>query len=241
MAILLEIAAFNLDSALLAERSGAMRIELCDNAADGGTTPGSGTLKVAREKIGIPVFPIIRPRGGHFVYSTSECDSMKYDIELCQNLGFPGVVFGALTPQGEVNLPAMQQLMQLCEGMEVTFHRAFDRTVHAEEAIEAIISLGCRRILTSGRVPTADEGMQAIAEWNFTYGNKILFMPGSGVNHTNIISILNTTGCHEIHTAARVLNSNGTYYNQPGMHESPSYTDVSMNEISILRESIRNL
>lgn len=241
MAILLEIAAFNLDSATQAERAGAMRIELCDNASDGGTTPGPGILKVAKEKIRIPIFPIIRPRGGHFVYSTSEYDSMKYDIEMCQQLGYPGVVLGGLTQQGEVNFPAIHQLMQLCEGMEVTFHRAFDRTVHAEEAIEAIISLGCRRILTSGRVPTAVEGMWAIAEWNSVYGNKILFLPGSGVNHLNVNTILSTTGCCEVHTAARELNTHGPFYNQPSMREDLTYTDVSLNEIALLRESIRNL
>lgn len=241
MGILLEIAAFNLDSAWQAERAGAMRIELCDNASDGGTTPGPGILKVAKEKLGIPIFPIIRPRGGHFVYSSSEYDTMKYDIEMCQNLGFPGVVLGGLTQKGEVNIPAMSQLMQLCEGMEVTFHRAFDRTVHAEEAIEAIISLGCRRILTSGRAPTAVEGMWAIAEWNSVYGNKILFLPGSGVNHSNVNTILSTTGCKEIHTAARSMNCHGLFYNQPAMQEVPTYTDVNLKEIALLLESIRTL
>lgn len=241
MSCLLEIAAFNLHAARAAAAAGAHRIELCDNAHEGGTTPSPGTLKALRQEIHIPVFPIIRPRGGHFVYSLQEWDAMKWDLEYCQSLGFPGVVLGGLNSRGEVDYTNMLALMRLCEGMEVTFHRAFDRCLEAENAIECIIQLGCKRILSSGGFPTVPQGMHRLSGWIQKYQDRITIMPGSGVNSQNIQEIHAMCGAKEYHTAARKLSSGQTtFYNPADMQEEPLYTSVDEQEIQRLIKLLEN-
>jgi len=137
---MLEIAVFNIGSALLAVEAGADRLELCENPAEGGTTPSYGTLKMAKEKINIPVFPIIRVRGGDFLYSDDEFAVMKKDIELCKQLGFEGIVIGLLNADGTVDADRTKQLTDLAYPMEVTFHRAFDRAADPLQALEAATS-----------------------------------------------------------------------------------------------------
>lgn len=241
MPCLLEIAAFNLHAARAAAAAGAHRIELCDNAHEGGTTPSPGTLKAIRQEIQIPVFPIIRPRGGHFVYSQQEWDAMKWDLEYCQSLGFSGVVLGGLNSRGEVDYPNMQALMRLCEGMEVTFHRAFDRCLDADSAIECILDLGCKRILSSGGFPTVPQGMQRLKEWIQKYQDRISIMPGSGVNSQNIQKIHAMCGAKEYHTAARKRTSgHTTFFNPTDMQEEPLFTGVDEVEIQSLLNILEN-
>src|SRR4051794_24537161 len=151
----LEIAAFNIQSALVAAKAGADRIELCENPADGGTTPSFGTLKTVREKINIPVFPIVRPRGGDFLYSDEEFEVIKKDVVLIKSLGFEGIVFGLLKKDGTIDKQRTAKLVELAYPIEVTFHRAFDRAVEPLHALEEIITCGCQQILTSGQVPNA--------------------------------------------------------------------------------------
>lgn len=241
MPCLLEIAAFNLQAAQWAAAAGAHRIELCDNAHEGGTTASPGTLKAIRQEIQIPVFPIIRPRGGHFVYSQQEWDAMKWDLEYCQTLGFPGVVLGGLNSRGEVDYKNMKSLMRICQGMEVTFHRAFDRCLEAENAIECIIDLGCRRILSSGGFPTVHQGMHRLKGWIQKYQERITIMPGSGVNSQNIQQIHAMCGAKEYHTAARKLSpGNISFYNPVEMREEPVFTSVDEQEIQNLLQSLEN-
>jgi copper homeostasis protein len=155
---LLEIAAFSLEGAIAAARAGAHRIELCDNAADGGTTPSHGMLVEARKRLSIPVFPIIRPRGGNFVYSKAEFACIKEDVLLCKQLGFEGIVVGFLDAHGNVDTKQLKTVMKLAKPMQVTFHRAFDRTKKPLKALEEIIACGCTRILTSGQFPSVFDG-----------------------------------------------------------------------------------
>ena len=129
--LVLEIAVFNIQSALLASKAGADRLELCENPVDGGTTPSFGTLKTIREKISIPVFPIIRARGGDFFYTADELDVMQKDILLCKQLGFDGVVIGSLKKDATVDTETIKRWVDMAYPLEVTFHRAFDRTKDA--------------------------------------------------------------------------------------------------------------
>ena len=164
MSFILEIAVFNISSALAAANAGADRIELCENPTEGGTTPSFGTLKAIREKIAIPVFPIVRPRGGDFLYSDEEFEVIKKDVLLIKDLGFEGIVFGLLKKDGTIDKQRTAKLVELAYPLEVTFHRAFDRAAEPSRSLEEIITCGCQRILTSGQVPNAVDGKELIKQ-----------------------------------------------------------------------------
>ena len=163
MSALLEIAVFTLHGAAHAARAGAHRIELCENAAEGGTTPSYGTLRTVRRMLDIPVFPIIRPRGGDFVYSDAEFETLLDDLRLCRDLGFPGAVTGILTGKGHIDLVRMQRVMQEAGDMAITFHRAFDASRDLAASLETLIRLGMPRVLTSGGAATALGGLDILA------------------------------------------------------------------------------
>lgn len=239
--MLLEIAVFDALSALAASKAGADRIELCENASEGGTTASYGTLKYVIENIPTTVFPIIRPRGGDFLYSEAEFEIMKADIKLCKKLGYKGVVLGLLLSNGKVDTIRTKLLVGLALPMQVTFHRAFDRTEDPFEALESIINCGCNRILTSGLFPTVDDGKNLIKQLVQAASNRIIIMPGSGVRSNNISDIIIETGATEIHSSARVfIPSNMGYFNQ-NMNENAQQISVDSTEIQLLKEAITNL
>ena len=166
-----EICANSVESCLAAQEGGANRVELCAGIPEGGTTPSYGEIKIARKLLHqTKLHVIIRPRGGDFLYTPLEIERMEEDIRLCRELGVDGVVIGCLTEDGEVDMEANRQLVELAKGgneqkpMSVTFHRAFDRAANPQKALEDIISLGCDRILTSGQQPKAVEGVALLAE-----------------------------------------------------------------------------
>ena len=199
-----EICANGVESCMAAQDGGADRVELCANIPEGGTTPSYGEIKVARRLLTqTRLHVIIRPRGGNFVYSELEAERMLEDIEVCRQLGVNGVVFGALTNEGDVDVPLCQRLMEAARGMSVTFHRAFDRTRDPHQALEDIITLGCDRILTSGQQPTAEEGIALLKELHEQALGRIILLAGSGVNENNIRRIQHETGIHEFHFSAR--------------------------------------
>ncbi|MFA5244880.1 MAG: copper homeostasis protein CutC, partial [Pedobacter sp.] len=146
----LEICAGTLNSALIAQANGADRVELCDNLAEGGTTPSAGMISQCKKLLHIPFFPIIRPRGGDFVYSRAEFEVMKDDVIFCRKLNCEGVVIGMLREDGNVDVERCSELISLAGSMQITFHRAFDRCKSMEKSLEDIVGLGCHRILTSG-------------------------------------------------------------------------------------------
>ncbi|HVU80537.1 MAG TPA: copper homeostasis protein CutC, partial [Rhodanobacteraceae bacterium] len=159
---LLEIAANSVASALAAETGGAARVELCSALEVGGLTPSHAAIAIALERLRIPVHVLIRPRAGDFVFDDPECEVMRRDIETCKALGCAGVVIGVLTVDGDVDVPRCRALMDAARGMSVTFHRAFDFARDAERALEAIIALGCDRLLTSGQAADALTGAPLI-------------------------------------------------------------------------------
>jgi len=216
---MLEVAVFNIESAIQAEGAGANRLELCENPNEGGTTPSYGTLCVVSSKISIPVFPIIRPRGGDFLYTDVEFEVMKNDITVCKELGFAGVVIGLLLPDGNIDIQRTKILVALAAPMAVTFHRAFDRCNDPIRGLHDIIETGCKRILTSGQVPSAPDALDLLQTLVKEAGNKIIIMPGSGVRGNNIATIKKVTNAKEFHSSARKLVPTNMQFTKESMQE----------------------
>ncbi len=217
---MLEVAVFNIESAIQAEAAGANRLELCENPNEGGTTPSYGTLSVVSSIISIPVFPIIRPRGGDFLYSRSEFDVMKNDIRLCKELGFGGIVIGLLLPDGSIDKERTKELVQLAAPLEVTFHRAFDRCNDPIKGLHDIIETGCKRILTSGQVPSAPDALDLLQTLVKEAGDNIIIMPGSGVRGNNIATIKSVTKAKEFHSSARKVLPTSMEFTKESMQEN---------------------
>jgi len=237
----LEICAFNLRSALIAQQSGADRIELCASPEEGGTTPSPGLVRTARELLRIQLYPIIRPRGGDFLYSEEEYLTMLRDIEYCKQVGCNGVVIGLLTKDGSVDKKRCARLVEAAYPMGVTFHRAFDWAINPYEALEDIISIGCERILTSGQRPTAMEGADLIDQLVRAADERIVIMPGSGVRASNIVPLAEATGASEFHTSARLKQASAMDYVNAGMKEEQSFTEASEEEIKKIKEALTGL
>jgi len=199
--MILEIACFNLQSCLTAQKAGAHRIELCENYPEGGVTPSEHLIIEARQKLQIDLFVIIRPRGGNFIYTASEFEQMKNQIIFCKENKCNGLVFGILNSENKVDALRCKELVELAKPMPCTFHRAFDKIENQEEALEEIINCGFKRILTSGKQKTAIEGSSAILNLIQKANNRIQIIPGGGIRSGNI-SELKMTGATEFHSAA---------------------------------------
>ncbi len=228
----LEVIAFNIESCELAQKNGVHRIELCDNPGEGGTTPSIGMIKAARQKLAIDLFPIIRPRGGDFLYSDDEFDIMKEDILQCKKIGCDGVVIGLLNADGTIDKTRTSQMVNLAYPMSVTFHRAFDRVNDPFKAMEDIIECGCERILTSGQQPTASEGIELIASLIKQADERIIIMPGSGLRSYNIISIAKQSGAVEFHSSARTTIDSKMSFNNSTMKEQLKTVVLDSMEVS---------
>lgn len=213
----IEICTNSVKSCLEAQKGGAYRVELCAGIPEGGTTPSYGDISLARELLKIKLNVIIRPRGGDFLYSDLEHRIMLKDIEIAKKLGVDGVVFGCLTPNGDIDMKRNSELMEAAEGMSVTFHRAFDMCRDPFESLEKIIELGCDRILTSGQQPKAEMGFDLIKQLVDLAGDRIIIMPGSGVNDQNIAKIASATGAKEFHFSARRAIESGMIYRNPNL------------------------
>ena len=212
----IEICANSVESAVKAQEGGAYRVELCAGIPEGGTTPSFGEIRMARQLLQeTKLHVIIRPRGGDFLYTHLEQEIMLHDIKVARQLGADGVVFGCLTAEGEVDVPAMKKLMNAVGDMNVTFHRAFDMCRNPKEALEQIISLGCTRILTSGQEANAVKGIPLLKELVKQADGRIIIMPGCGVNPSNILQIAEETGTSEFHFSGRSTYESGMIYRNP--------------------------
>ena len=204
----LEICVDNVESAIIAQDAGADRVELCNNLPEGGTTPGYGTISYARKNIDILLHILIRPRGGDFLYTGLEYDIMRRDIEICGECGADGVVLGILKSDGEIDVERTANLAELARPMSVTFHRAFDMCADPEKGLEDVITTGANRLLTSGQKNRAEEGTELINQLILQADARIIIMPGSGINESNIASIASNTGAEEFHlTGRKVMES----------------------------------
>lgn len=199
--------AYNIQSCHIAQNAGAGRIELCADPAAGGTTPSFGLVAYCLECISIPVFPMVRPRGGSFSYDADETEIMKRDILQLRSMGCKGIATGANRPDMHIDTELLRRLVEWAGPMEVTCHKVFDRTPDASQALEDVISTGCSRVLTSGLAPTATEGSGVLARLRAQAGNRIIIMPGGGVRSANLAALVKSTGCSEFHSSG-ILNGN---------------------------------
>lgn len=238
MSFELEVIAFDLASCFIAEESGAHRIELCANPHEGGTTPSYGMIKLARKATSIQLFPIIRPRGGDFLYDNTEFLSMCEDIKVCHDQGCDGVVIGMLKKDGTIDVDACHELIHHANGMEITFHRAFDRVKDQTKSLDEVIQLGCKRILTSGGFPTALEGKEQLKKLVQQANNRITIMVGSGITSSNIASIHEYTGATAFHASARKSFDSYMNYTPESMSESLQKISIDASEVHALRKSL---
>lgn len=234
----LEVIGFDPESCLIAERHGADRIELCANPHEGGTTPSYGMIATARATVSIELFPIIRPRGGDFLYTELEFRTMLADIAVCRELGCDGVVVGMLRADGTVDIDRCSELVAAAGLMQVTFHRAFDRVRDPMTALEDVIGLGCARILTSGLRPDAESGAPMLRRLVGAAGERITIMPGSGVRSTNIAALALGTGARAFHSSARASHPSRMQYSNPEMAEDLSAIGIDAVEVSELRKAL---
>ena len=199
----LEVCVDSVQSAVNAASGGASRLELCSNLTEGGTTPSLGMLKTVKKAVSIPVYAMVRPRGGDFLYSDTELQVMKEDIRLLKENGVDGIVFGVLTANGDIDLEKTKELLQLSRPLPVTFHRAFDMARDLDSSLDVLVDLGIERVLTSGGDSTALEGLPVLERLVRRGGNKILVVPGGGITERNLDRILMGCGATEFHCSAR--------------------------------------
>ncbi|MCO5935350.1 copper homeostasis protein CutC [Mucilaginibacter sp. RB4R14] len=212
--VTLEVCANSVTSAIAAQEGGAIRVELCENLAEGGTTPSYGQMLLARKHLHIKLYVLIRPRCGDFLYSDLEFEVMQADIRNCIEAGCDGVVIGILKADGSIDVERCTELVRLARqwGLGVTFHRAFDMCADLFQALEQIIEMGCERILTSGGKSTAMEGSNVILHLIEKAAGRINIMPGSGITKNNVADLVHFTGATEVHSSARINYHGGMQY-----------------------------
>jgi copper homeostasis protein len=215
----LEICVDSVISAINAQEAGAHRIELCDNLGVGGTTPGPGKILSARNNLDIDVNVLIRPRGSDFLYSDIEYDLMRRDIEFCGEAGVNGVVIGILLKDGNIDIERTSKLVEHARPMSVTFHRAFDMCADPLKGLDDIIKTGADRLLTSGMKNRAADGIPLLKELEEQSKDRIIIMPGSGINENNIEEIARGSGAKEFHLTGRITVLSEMIYRK---------TDISM-------------
>ena len=256
MSFIIEIATSDFLTTKSAVEGGADRIELCANLAEGGTTPSYAHIKKCREAFDIALFPIIRPRGGDFLYTKDEFEIMKNDVMLCKELGCDGIVIGLLNMDGTIDVARTSELIELCYPLDVTFHRAFDRCKDPFISLEELIEIGCQRILTSGQQVSVvetrhalslqqavlnSEAVELITELNKKADDRIVIMPGSGVRKDNIKMLAEKTDCIEFHSSLRAKTKSPMQFIHPAFansEESYSNNEISPDEVRALRNAL---
>jgi copper homeostasis protein len=236
---IIEVATSDFETTRSAVEGGAHRIELCANLAEGGVTPSPGTIRQCRDSFNAFIYPIIRPRGGDFLYTDEEFRIMLFDVLYCKQTVCDGVVIGLLNPDGGIDLKRTAALVDAAYPMGVTFHRAFDRCRDPFEAMEQLISIGVERILTSGQKPTAPEGVELIASLNKAADDRIIIMPGSGVRKENIKELAEKTGCTEFHSSLRGKVKSKMQFLHPAFVENAeSYINNAIERVDV--EGLKN-
>jgi len=233
-----EVCAFNIQSAIIAERAGAARVELCDNPIEGGTTPSYGTIRQTREKISILLYPILRPRSGNYFYDDDEFEIIRKDIGICKELGCDGISVGIQTIDSQIDVERLKQIVQWASPMGVTCNRAFDAAPDPLSALEDIISTGCERILTSGQAEGAPMAGKLLGQLVQQAGDRIIIMPGAGINSGNIRQLVKESGAREYHGSARkILPNPVTYINR----QIADYGNVYISDEEEVRKIIAGL
>ena len=249
MSYIIEIATSDFLTTKAAVDGGADRIELCANLAEGGTAPSYAHIKKCRETFNVLLYPIIRPRGGDFLYTKDEFEIMKNDVRLCKELGCDGVVIGLLNMDGTIDTTRTTELIELAYPLGVTFHRAFDRCKDPFIALEELIEAGCERILTSGQQPSVgskesivdSRAVELITELNKLADSRIIIMPGSGVRKENIKILAEKTGCTEFHSSLRGKMKSPMQFIHPAFtlsEESYFNNHINSEDVKALRNAL---
>jgi copper homeostasis protein len=223
----LEVCANSATSAIAAQNGGAIRVELCNNLHQGGTTPSHGHILVARKHLHIKLYALIRPRSGDFLYNKNEFDVILSDVRQAIALGCDGIVTGILNKNGTVDIERNSQIVNMARqhGLGVTFHRAFDVCADQEQALEDLIQIGFERVLTSGGKSNVMEGARIIKNLLDKAKGRIVIMPGSGISEKNIADLVNYTGVTEVHTSARALVGSNMVYRNDAIMMGNRYVD----------------
>lgn len=212
---LLEVSVEGVDGLLVAQANGADRVELCASVLEGGITPSLGSVREALRRAQVPVFVIVRPRGGDFLYSEAEFAGMREDVRVLKELGVAGVVSGCLTADGHADAQRTAELVELGRPMSFTFHRAFDMVRDPEEALEILVDAGVDRVLTSGQRPTAIEGLANLKRFAELAAGRIIVMPCGSIRADNIARVRQETGLAEFHFAAHRQATSAMAYRNP--------------------------
>lgn len=215
--VILESPVFNVEAAMDAAQFGVDRLELCANFPEGGETPSAGMLKFLKTEIDVPVFVMIRPRGGDFAYSQKELMVMKRDIELLGDLGADGFVFGVLDKQGFVDSDSCKSLLRAASGKPCTFHRAFDASADYFDSLEKIIACGFDRILTSGGKNSVTEGMDTLRELLVKAQDRISIMPGGGTRPEHVLELKKTGFLQEVHASCKTWVASTNQFINPNL------------------------
>jgi copper homeostasis protein len=200
--VLVEACVDAIDAAMEAEWGGADRIELCGELLQGGVTPSHGLIEAVWDQLSIPLFVLIRPRTGDFLYTSDELDVMERDIRVARSLHVDGIVAGALTTDGEVDVTAMRCILDAARPMEVTFHRAFDFVRDQDAALDTLMELDVDRVLTSGGAATALQGAETLARLSLRAGSELTVMAGGGITPANVTELIRRSGVREVHLRA---------------------------------------
>ncbi|WP_234567192.1 copper homeostasis protein CutC [Rhodohalobacter sp. 614A] len=210
--ILLESPVFNIEAALKAYKYGVDRLELCSSYPEGGLTPGAGLFTFLKSKIDIPIFVMIRPRGGNFVYSAEEVEVMKEEIRIFSSLGADGFVFGILDKNGSVQKNPCKELVDLAGEKPCTFHRAFDASADFKKSLDDVIDCGFKRILTSGGKNNVSEGLPVLLELLKKAKDQIIIMPGGGMMPELMEPMRETAYLKEVHASCKKIERPGKLY-----------------------------
>jgi len=237
---LLEVACNGINAALAAQEAGAHRIELFSSLGEGGITASHGMLSIVREKVSLPIYAMIRPRGGDFCYNKHEVMVMEKDIEFCKAIGMDGLVFGCLKEDGTVNMLLCKQLLSLAAPLKVTFHRAYDVCAHPDMAFEQIIDLGFERVLSSGRQANAPSGATHLKQLQEKAKGRIKIMAGAGINASNIKALAEQTAIQEFHATARMMVMSGFSQNTWG-NEMTRHWESDADEIQDMLQVLNTL
>lgn len=215
--VLIEACVDSVASALAAASGGAHRLELCDDLVEGGTTPSAGMIALVRERVPLALHVLVRPRGGDFLYSADDVAVMLRDIAVARELGADGVVIGALTPDGAIDVPLTRRLARAARPLRLTFHRAFDFTRDLPASLEALAGIGVERVLTSGGAASALDGMGTIAELRQRAAGRITILAGGGITEENAARIVRGTGVRELHVRGATRMASAMRYRRPGV------------------------
>ncbi|MDH6310353.1 copper homeostasis protein [Dysgonomonas sp. PFB1-18] len=240
--ITLEVCANSVQSAIEAQKGGAIRVELCDNMSEGGTTPALSQIEESKQLIDIQLNTMIRPRGGDFLYSDFEFKMMKQDIHHCGQAKCDGVVFGILNIDGSIDKNRNKELLDIAKkyDMSATFHRAFDRSANLHESLEDIINIGFDRILTSGGKKTAPEGADVLKKLIEQAGDRIIIMPGAGITENNIAGLVRNTGLKEFHGTFYSLYRGAMKYIAPEFDDIKEEYSIMQTDAVRVKQAIEN-